>query len=178
MDSGILDEMTSFIRETFKNIWERDSNGVPKEVTEYYLIIWYFFENFVLYREDRQRLLSIRNFYFKYIFQVDVNKNEIFRRHDMNYSSSDNISDLVERIKLSLRTCDFITVSNIFLSLNKQFYNNFYLETNDFGKTCYDFAEVFNILAVFFYSLDRILSETYQDEASLLEFSDLAQKTV
>jgi hypothetical protein len=178
MDSGIMDEMTSFVKEIFKNIWEKDSNGVPKEVVEYYLIIWYFFENFVLYREDRQRLLSIRSFYFKYVFQVDLEKNEIFRRNDMNYNSSDNVSDLIERVKLSLKTCDFITVSNIFVALNKQFYNNFYLETNEYGKTCYDFAEVFNILASFFFSQDKILSDVYQDEASLLEFSDLVQTTV
>jgi len=130
-----------------------------------YLIWWIFFEYFVVFREDLDHLLTIRDYFYRYIFEIDLESFELFRRRNLDELRSDiSVSSQLTKLKFLMRLCDFQEMQNLtenlcrLLKEEKSFYN--------YPEVYIEFAEVFELLGIICLNYNQIMNTEYGGDSS------------
>jgi hypothetical protein len=121
-----------------------------------YLVLWIFFEYFVVFREDLDHMLTIRDYFYRYIFDIDLEHFELFRRTNLDkYRSDISVSSQLSKLKFLIRICDFQEMQNLIENISrllkeeKSSQNNYpgvYMEFADafdqLGYICMNYCDI------------------------------------
>ena len=127
-------------------------------------MIWVFFEYF-MFRSSRRRILTLRNYFWQHIFQVDISAFDLHKKRELSsYSKADLFDEQISRIFVCLRLCDLYEASKIFIHCSHEIQNNRNLH-NIYSKCHYDVGIIFNHFGN--------LCESYNTIASSDKISDV-----
>jgi hypothetical protein len=89
-----------------------------------YLAIWSIFDYFVV-NDSLQYLLKIREIFYRYLLETDLDNFELFKKQTMdNYENDDSIQSGIGKIFFCLRLCDFTELINLFSSMRRDIHQN------------------------------------------------------
>jgi hypothetical protein len=84
----------------------------------------------VIFNDNTHHLLSIKEMFYKYIFEPDLENFDLFKRKNLeSYEGADFIQSQLNKIKFCIRICDFQELHNIFETVSNEIkYNSTYVE--------------------------------------------------
>lgn len=120
-----------------------------------YLSLWIFFDFFIVHKHETYHYLKLKDYFYKYIFEIDLNNFELYKRKNLrDYSKENFIPNQLKRIELCFKICDFKELSQIFTSLGEEVRRR----DLEFKDVQYDFERIFEYMSTFFYSYDDIIN--------------------
>jgi len=119
-----------------------------------YLVLWIFFEYIIVYGNDFDHILTIRNLFYNYIFEVDVENFELFKRKKLeDYVDDFSLDSQLQKLKFFLRLCDFKECHGILDCLNR----SITYDEKSFPGVHYEMGNIFERLSSIALSYLKIL---------------------
>lgn len=127
------------------------------------LLVWLFFEYFVVFEEEITHLLKIKEFFYLYIFTANIRRFEIYKKENLEqYRDENYIQCLARKLRFCLRICDFQELSSIAKVFSRELESN-PTYTNAYKGANREFAVIFENLSTFFENYARILENNEED---------------
>lgn len=121
------------------------------EYLKTYIIVYIFFEYFIIFSNDIIHLLNIRNDLMKYCLSGDLQRLSLFSAPQ---EYSENLSILFEKVTMSVKICDFEKLTSLCEILSE----NFQRVKNPAFQSCYlDLKTIFNCFTTIFRGYRNLL---------------------
>ena len=151
----------------------KDREGDICEYIKTYLILFIFFEYFIVYRDDNLHILNIRSEIVKHCLSGDSSQCEIMKEGKI-YTEFESLNEIFQKIIFSLKICDFEKLYKQCKIVSDTFSQN----NNSVFANCYlDVKNIFNNLSRIFEGYAKLLSNklniTERNKNELIRFNNM-----
>lgn len=112
----------------------------------------------IVFHDDIDHLLTIKELFYRYIFETDLENFELFKKRNFSlYANDMSIDTQLSKLKFLIRICDFEEMQNILANLSHdlKYEKEYHIK---FLGVNLEYAEIFNQLALICMHYSRIVN--------------------